>query len=509
MPRHEDNTVEQADRLDRFWDALILDEAGTPEDERLEPGIAETVRYLEAAGKAPGSTVARERVWRSLQEARPTSTQGNERGLAATADGKLSTTEEVPTASTSMRRLRRRLPLTELLAAAILLGLLGSSIAALSLEWKFSDLWRDPASPGIPVSRGGPARTGEQPGPGPGGVPGVGWQVETGAALSASPAIVDGVVYIGTYDRQLLALDADDGTERWSFETEGAIGGPTTVADGVVYVGDEAGMLYAVDADSGVERWRVDLGNSLYTAAPVVVNGVVYMSSGAGGTAPAVVDGVVYAGGDGSASRSALLVHAIDAATGEERWRHSVAANGLFALDAATGEEQWHFATFAPIYHSSPAVADGVAYVGSKDGHVYAVDIETGQERWRVKTGKAVYSSPAVVDGRVYIGSTDGFLYALEAATGQQYWRLEIGVVDRSSAAVADGVVYVVGGNYLWAVDATSGNPRWQVATGGDGEGSPTVIDGVVYVSGRVLIIGGEPEDGIAVLFALVADPGP
>ncbi len=273
------------------------------------------------------------------------------------------------------------------------------------------------------------------------------------------------------------------------------------MADDVVYVGDEARVLYAVDAGSGEQIWRVDLGGSLYIAAPAVVDGTVYVTSGAGGTAPAVVDGVVYAGGDGSAGRAPLRVHAIDAATGQERWRHDVGADGLFALDAATGEERWYFATVGPVYHSSPVVANGAVYVGSKDGNVYAVDARTGVEQWHVTTGKAVYASPAVVDGVVYIGSTDGFLYALDATTGEQRWRLETGVVQRSAPAVVGDVVYVVGGNLLWAVDTTTGGERWRVATGGNGEGSPAVAGGTIYVGGAI------PPDGVSVLVALADRP--
>ena len=59
------------------------------------------------------------------------------------------------------------------------------------------------------------------------------------------------------------------------------------------------------------------------------------------------------------------------------------------------GQEGWDYLT------SSPAVANGVAYWGSGDGHVYAVDAEAGGELWRFATGGRVRSTPAVVDGGV------------------------------------------------------------------------------------------------------------
>jgi outer membrane protein assembly factor BamB len=99
----------------------------------------------------------------------------------------------------------------------------------------------------------------------------------------------------------------------------------------------------------------------------------------------------------------------------------------LYALDATTGEERWRFQTGDTVW-SSPAVANGVVYVGSFDGNLYALDAATGQERWRLRivedatpgedsrdseSREWIFPSPAVVDGVVYIGSGDGYLYAI------------------------------------------------------------------------------------------------
>lgn len=74
-------------------------------------------------------------------------------------------------------------------------------------------------------------------------------------------------------------------------------------------------------------------------------------------------------------------------------------------------------------YISTPAVVDGSIYFGSGDKNVYALDAKTGEERWRFATNN-VNSSPAVVDGTVYIGSDDKNFYALDAKTGVELWRL-------------------------------------------------------------------------------------
>jgi outer membrane protein assembly factor BamB len=67
---------------------------------------------------------------------------------------------------------------------------------------------------------------------------------------------------------------------------------------------------------------------------------------------------------------------------------------------------------------SSPAVSNGVVYVGDGYGVLYAVDALTGTEMWRFKTIGFVYSSPTVSNGVVYIGSNDKNLYAIDAVRG-------------------------------------------------------------------------------------------
>ena len=107
----------------------------------------------------------------------------------------------------------------------------------------------------------------------------------------------------------------------------------------------------------------------------------------------------------------------------------------LHALDPATGAERWAFPTADHIY-SSPALASDAAgattaiYIGSADGSVYAVAPD-GTELWRYDTGEPVRSSPVLGraprgDGRiVYVGSSNGKLYALDAETGARRWSFD------------------------------------------------------------------------------------
>ena len=92
---------------------------------------------------------------------------------------------------------------------------------------------------------------------------------------------------------------------------------------------------------------------------------------------------------------------------------------------------------------SSPALVDGVVYIGSDDNNTYALNATTGTKLWNYTTGGAVLSSPAVINGTVYVGSNDGNVYALSAATGAKVWSFTTGDYVFSSPAVVNGTVYV------------------------------------------------------------------
>jgi hypothetical protein len=103
--------------------------------------------------------------------------------------------------------------------------------------------------------------------------------------------------------------------------------------------------------------------------------------------------------------------------------------------------ELWRFATGGIVY-SSPAVANGIVYVGSEDKNLYAIDAVTGKEKWRFTTGNHVFTSPAVANGIVYVGSEDKNLYAIDALTGKEKWRFAMGGWVYSPPAVVNGIVY-------------------------------------------------------------------
>jgi outer membrane protein assembly factor BamB len=292
---------------------------------------------------------------------------------------------------------------------------------------------------------------------------GVQWRFQTGGMVQSSATVVGSTAYVGSGDGNLYALDVATGTERWRFTAGRAITSSAAVARGTVYVGSRDNAFYSVDARTGKQRWKVTTGAD----APLAwgfESGDLYTSS------PAWSDGlVVFGSGDGR-------VYAVNESSGAVRWRY------------ATGGR----------VRSSPAISGGRVYVGSMDGTLYALRLEDGRELWRFDTEghrlrsgefgfdrRTIQSSPAVADGRVFVGSRDGFLYAVEAASGRLLWRVDHQMSwVNTSPAVAGGLVFAGSSDerFLQAVDARTGKERWRLTTERPVWSSPAVVGDLVYV---------------------------
>jgi len=340
---------------------------------------------------------------------------------------------------------------------------------------------------------GNNARTGVYQSSGPKTLKGVKWQFKTGGSIVSSPAVVSGVVYFGSADGNLYAVDQKTGQQKWKTQTRGPVASSPAVADGFVFFLSYDGGFYCLDANSGARKWRFATtyekrfeAKSLHGSTPaeqtVPDPHDVFLSS------PAVLNGRVYFGSsDGN-------VYALDEKTGVLHWKFetkgivhaspAIAGNTiyigswdsyLYALDAETGAEKWRFKTGEdPIiynqvgFQSSPAVVDGVVYVGCRDAHLYAIDARTGRKKWDYPTSKSwVNVTPAVFDGAVYFatGDTRRF-HAVEAATGRLRFTVPVLTVIFSSPAIADGLAYF--GNLngsLYAVDLKSGAVVWEFQT--------------------------------------------
>jgi eukaryotic-like serine/threonine-protein kinase len=302
------------------------------------------------------------------------------------------------------------------------------------------------------------------------------WTFETEEEIRATPCVGPDLVYIGSYDNNLYALDRRTGALRWKFPTDGGICARPALWRDLVIFGSEDFNVYALNAQSGAEVWRYRTWHHVRSS-------------------PRVYHDIVYVGSDDG------HMHAIDPRTGAMVWRYqtyrevqssAAYANGqvyfgsrdnyVYAVDALTGEKKWGFRTNGPVI-AAPYVIDDYLYVGSFDFAVYCLEAKSGWRAWEERTEKFIISSPTVVGDNLYIGSTDGHLYCLNRRTGRRHWRYRAGNQVNSTPEVADGVVYFGSiDRSLYALDAKEGRLRWRFETDGIVPGSPAIADGVIYV---------------------------
>jgi outer membrane protein assembly factor BamB len=288
------------------------------------------------------------------------------------------------------------------------------------------------------------------------------WSFETEGEIHSSPTVVNSVVYFGSRDGKLYALDAETGAKKWTFQAESWIESSPTVVNGVVYVGSNDGKFYSLDAASGRKLWEFE---TLYAVK----------------SSPAVAGNTVYFGADDYF---------------------------VYALDARTGKEIWRFETDGHVM-SSPVVSGGILYVGSMDMSCYALDAESGRFRLKMNTME-VFGSPAVIGETVYFTSRN-FLFAMDGLARnwpgehdlRPWWlqfyafrlappppprsgvlgALRLGFFASNTTPVIDGTtLYTTGDNKLLAVDLPTRKFKWSFPTLRTINSSPALANGVVYV---------------------------
>ena len=222
-----------------------------------------------------------------------------------------------------------------------------------------------------------------------------------------------------------------------------------------------------------------------------------------------------------------LYMHALEVATGEEKWKTTIGAgwssesspavvggtvyigsrdNNIYALDATTGNVKWKHFTGGEV-HSSPVVLDGIVYIGSADLHLYVLDAQTGAEKWKYKTRKdygGIFSSPAISDGKVYLD-----IYVLDAETGED---LDGGVCQGGwcSPVIHDGTVYWSNEykKYMHAVDIKTNDEKWnfEMEKKEVGSGAVAALGDTIYVASHTQEM--YDEDKKSYLYALDATTG-
>jgi outer membrane protein assembly factor BamB len=350
----------------------------------------------------------------------------------------------------------------------------------------------------VPIYRGDAERTGVMPGPAPDGVPEVLWRTQASGEVRTGIVVGAELVYAGSEDGFVTALDIETGAARWTFDTGAPEGSPFSVLDGdrlfvagsdgharalnaltgeviwtspdelalsiavvpgedVLYVGGIDPYFVALSTDDGSMVWRSDLPSEPGGRSPVYLNGTLYTGTGDGqllaqngtdgsqlwatATGNAFVgslasfDGLII--GPGGYDDVGGLLFAIDAETGallwtvedQQGWSPATGYGDLIIAQGQGGTWQglsrtdgvlvWEFAPDEPMEVGGPvSIVGDTAYLIGRNRVLYAIDARTGTHIWDVTLDGDMNYSPAVTGGRIYVGTWFGGIYALGASAG-------------------------------------------------------------------------------------------
>jgi len=139
----------------------------------------------------------------------------------------------------------------------------------------------------------------------------------------------------------------------------------------------------------------------------------------------------------------------------------------LYALDSGYGEKKWEFDTGGKIW-TAPGVKGDIVYVGNYERKLYAISKQDGSLLWEIELQVAIASSPVVSESSILFGAFDHNLYAVSKDDGSEQWKFEGGGWFWAEPIVRDDVIYAGCLDHkVYALDARTGSELWQFTGNG------------------------------------------
>ncbi len=279
----------------------------------------------------------------------------------------------------------------------------------------------------------------------------------------------------------------------WRYALGTGTWAPPVADGGIIYVGGGDGRFHAVRAADGTAAWTWPGTNPIDGCAVVGADTVYFLDT-----------------------RFNLV--ALDRRSGALRWRvplhnefyagrsapnnptfnHRAATpllhdgvlyvgssdGGVYALDPASGAKLWRHDAGAPVYSGIGLRDADTLMFGTMDGSVVLLDRGTRTEKLRVKTGGGVVTTPVIAANRLIVGSRDYQLYAFNLDDGSVAWRFSYWFSwIESTPVLRDGLLYVGGSDYarVTAIDPATGHTHWGTIVCGMDWGTPLVTDRFVF----------------------------
>jgi outer membrane protein assembly factor BamB/Flp pilus assembly protein TadD len=354
------------------------------------------------------------------------------------------------------------------------------------------------------------------------------WKAALGSFAQGTPFVVDGAVYVGAA-KALYALNAETGGVQWKVTAQ-TIPAPV-VQGGVMFVTLSDENVYALDAKTGQLRWRFPTDAGIPTSPRVMEKSLIVASSQnlyalslpdtTSRLTPLLEEEALFQMGsayhemgDDAKARDTLKqlferhpLYSPDAyelfADSAQRLNqpHEEVAARLTALNLQSTESspsakvferlhqvsglRWTFHMKGRAYWQSVVDGDTI-YVGCNDRHVYAMNVNTGQQKWKTSIGAPAWFAPRVSEKFVYVVNTQGSVYALDKTNGAARWSATTvaGLPGGPPVVVNNQIIIGAAGGVLFAMDALTGRRGWSAQVG-TFISSPCAANDMLYLTAR------------------------
>ncbi|MCU0242266.1 MAG: PQQ-binding-like beta-propeller repeat protein [Vicinamibacteria bacterium] len=288
------------------------------------------------------------------------------------------------------------------------------------------------------------------------------WSLACGRII-ASPIVTSAAVLVPGAGA-LHAIDRERGRRIAEIALDASSESSPALQSGALYFGTDAGELWAIDSETGATRFKNRIG-AMVRSSPLVIDRQVFV-------------------GTVEEKNSGSLV-ALDMATGKTLWKKKVGAvfsspvasaphviigsdeGQLNALKMDSGEIAWSQRLGGKI-RATPALQDDTVYIGDFSGRFSAIKASDGTVRWSIEIGHPIYSSASVQGALCVFGCHEGHIHAVHTETGAQIFQAQCGgpviaspwiAGDRILAAATDGLLYALttGGAVLASLKLTDG----------------------------------------------------
>jgi outer membrane protein assembly factor BamB/tRNA A-37 threonylcarbamoyl transferase component Bud32 len=301
------------------------------------------------------------------------------------------------------------------------------------------------------------------------------WRFECEDEIRGTPIAHNGIVFVGSYDHNLYALEADSGEFIWKYASDGGIVTRPWAHEGNILFGSEDKRLHVVSQRSGKVVWT-------------------YFSDGPIRSSPYVAEGHVFFGSDDG------CMHAVNTMTGRRAWRTEVGScirstpfvdgdrvyfgtesGDYFCLDLS-GTIKWRFKAKRSITSSSILHQD-VIYFTSVDSTLYALDCNSGFVIMRYRLPKPSISTPCIIENLLYLGTVDNAIYGIDYRSAKEIWSFRTEhQVTASPVPFRDSILCGSVDGHLYCLDYKSGRLRWKFKTDGHITGSAATSEDKIFI---------------------------